>query len=408
MTNLLFLDRHTANYDLDLITKEHSLILKNNIELGGRVANFIINIVDIAYYKDILNTKIFIEPIYNINTIKDVLDKINMISQWIQLRLNTRHLFRNSNWNDFNKQYVEQCFNSKDFTTLSRSKLSHTNIRNLFFGDCREHEVLLNILTQLFLKKHNLFKKYRVRKLYTKGITISDNIKHQQAKKDSILYTNNTIFNYKTGGYINEHVSEEEHTHPVLYDIDNDKLYAIDAVKYKTKWNPLCDTTHGIELFIINISYTDTKLIPYIHYKNIIDKEFRTYIEIPTFFSNEKPRIINNQNTSLLFGVSFNIHTSTFLSQKKYKDYVTYGIIDIEGIEDFKEIIKLLCFTKKTKTDFPRARSLPRLTPATSLRPDTFNYFVKSNSTNISSGEDNTSKDNLTKKSKSKSKSKSD
>ena len=49
MTNLLFLDRHTANYDLDLITKEHSLILKNNIELGGRVANFIINIVDIAY-----------------------------------------------------------------------------------------------------------------------------------------------------------------------------------------------------------------------------------------------------------------------------------------------------------------------------------------------------------------------
>lgn len=226
----------------------------------------------------------------------------------------------------------------------------------MFFGDCREHEVLLNILTQLFLKKFNLYDKYRVRKLYAKGITIANNTEYMKTK-DTDLYRSETRFNYKTGGYFNESVSEWEHTHPVLYDVTYDKLYSIDAVRYKTKWNPFCDSTNGIELIIINLNTTDKNNMPYVHYKNMVDKEIRTYIEIPTHFSNSAPLIRNNKNISLLYGFPFDILSSTLFETKKNIDYARYRIIDVQGIEEFNNIIKLLCL-KRIVSSLSRARSL--------------------------------------------------
>jgi len=66
--NILFIDNFTAEYNLSKITELNALYFKNNIEFGGRAANFIIDIDYINYYSYILDNIIFPKPILISNT----------------------------------------------------------------------------------------------------------------------------------------------------------------------------------------------------------------------------------------------------------------------------------------------------------------------------------------------------
>ena len=81
---------------------------------------------------------------------------INIIAEWVQLRLNTRYLFFNKDWDYFNKRYINLCFGFTNFKDMNDQNKKDTNIRNLFFGDCREHEILVHILTKIFINKLGL------------------------------------------------------------------------------------------------------------------------------------------------------------------------------------------------------------------------------------------------------------
>ena len=105
---------------------------------------------------------------------------INIIAEWIQLRLNTRFLFLNKDWDYFNERYIKMCFGFTNFHDMKINNKIDTNIRNLFFGDCREHEILLHILTKILIYHLNLNDKYTIRRLDATGITIGDKKKNKR------------------------------------------------------------------------------------------------------------------------------------------------------------------------------------------------------------------------------------
>lgn len=365
--NTIFLKRFTAEYDLDKITKDKALYLQNNIQYGGRVANFVIDFLDISYFNDVI--EIIFGPIDSgpaINDFAAFMECIDKIVCWIQLRLNTRFLFNNKDWDYFNERFIQQCFGKEDFKQMSKYHLKDTNIRNLFFGDCREHEVLLHILTKLFIKRYNLQDKYMVRRIYAKGITIKDKFefrKHKGENIDNDKYGYAPVYESKelprssmSGGYRDASLEYWDHTHPLLYDIEQDKLYSIDALQYKTVWNPTCDPTHNVELELINLN-PNASCIPHLNYKEMLDSEYRTYIEIPTPFSHIEPTVINRQE-SILFSHKFVLNTHKLTGIRKYTTYAKHKVIDIGDLvmsedtttpyaELFSRTIDILCLKKK-------------------------------------------------------------
>ena len=124
-----FLNRFTSEYDLNHITKEKALYIENNISKGGRVANFIVDETDIEYYKDILFNILFKNfSSIKINNITDLMKYINIIAEWIQLRLNTRFLFLNKDWDYFNERYIKMCFG---FTNFHDMKINPYELQTL-------------------------------------------------------------------------------------------------------------------------------------------------------------------------------------------------------------------------------------------------------------------------------------
>ena len=325
-----FLNRFTSEYNLSLITEKQALYIENNISKGGRVSNFIVDKKDIRYFKHVLFKILFKDDkSIQINNIKDLMYYIDIIAEWIQLRLNTRFLFFNKDWDYFNKRYVKVCFGIKNFEEMNKQNKIDTNIRNLFFGDCREHEILLHILTKIFINHLNLNDKYIIRRLDAKGITIADKEKIQnksQYTQDSKWRDGDNIVG-GLGRYYDQWIGHWEHTHSVLHDLSSDKLYSIDAIRYNTKWNSLTFPTHNIELQIVNLYSGDC--IPFVNYIDLVDKNIRTYIETPAPFSKRDTKIITSYNKSLLFSNKFKLSISKFGDTKKEETYKKYRIISI-------------------------------------------------------------------------------
>jgi hypothetical protein len=322
-----FLDKFTSEYNLEEITEKKALYIENNISKGGRVANFIVDKEDIIYYENILFNILFKDrSSIKINNITDLMKYINIIAEWVQLRLNTRFLFLNKDWDFFNKRYIEMCFGFTNFNEMNNKNKTDTNIRNLFFGDCREHEILVHILIKLFIDSFNLNDKYVIRRLDVTGITIGDkdkiNDKSQYTQPHQWQDGNKIV----GGTYYKQIIDQWEHTHSVLHDIKLDKLYSIDAIDYNTKWNPLTYPTHNIELQIVNL-YPRKDSIPFVNYKNLIDKEYRTYIEIPAPYSNRQNKIITSSKNSKLFSSKFILDVKKLGNKKNI--YKKYKIISI-------------------------------------------------------------------------------
>jgi hypothetical protein len=369
--NIGFLNKFTSEYDLTLISANKALYLENNIKFGGRVANFIIDDLDIKHYNDVLNI-IFPERV-TVNGIDDLLYHITKIVEWIQLRLNTRFLFKSKDWNYFNKEYVRKCFNKEGFNDLKALQLIDTNIRNLFFGDCREHEVLLHVLTKLFLMRNGLLAKYSVRRIYIKGYTI----RHKEQYETRNVPMKETIFQYvpkyermqrstmRGGYYMPDETAHWEHTHPVLYDIENDRLYSIDAVRHKTKWNPKCDVTHNIELEVTNFT-PNADCIPYVNYKGMEDGDHRVYIGFPTSFSGNAPSVVDKKE-SVLFSHKFVLDVPKLSGNNQYSTYGKYLLIDVgDMLSDtnrpleslFDRTIDLLCLKKDPSPALKRVNTI--------------------------------------------------
>ena len=365
-----FLNKFTSEYNLEEITEENALYIENNISKGGRVANFIVDKEDIIYYENILFNILFKDrSSIKINNISDLMKYINIIAEWVQLRLNTRFLFLNEDWDYFNKRYIEMCFGISNFNEMNKKNKIDTNIRNLFFGDCREHEILVHILIKLFIYSFNLNNKYIIRRLDATGITIGDKEKiedRSQYLQPNQWHDGDEIFG---GTIVNDYeqiVNQWSHTHSVLHDIELDKLYSIDAIDYNTKWNSKAYPTHNIELQIVNL-YPGTNSIPFVNYKNLVDKEFRTYIEIPSPYSKRLNKIIPSKNYSQLFSSKFKLDIDKLADKKdifeKYKiisigellnenrinskfENITsrlYNALFKNTVKSFDKTIKLLC-----------------------------------------------------------------
>lgn len=264
---------------------------------------------------------------------------INIIAEWIQLRLNTRFLFLNKDWDYFNERYIKMCFGFTNFHDMKINNKIDTNIRNLFFGDCREHEILLHILTKILIYHLNLNDKYTIRRLDATGITIGD----KKKIKDRTQYTQpiewqdgDKIVGGNIGvGYYEQWIGHWQHTHSVLHDISSNKLYSIDALRYNTKWNSFAYPTHNIELQIVNL-YPIIDCIPFINYKNLVDKGFRTYIEAPAPYSKRETKIINSRKVSQLFSNKFKLNIDVLGNKKEI--YINYKIISIgELLNDNKK-----------------------------------------------------------------------
>jgi len=344
-----FLEKHSTVYDLNECVKNKGLILYNNIEFGGRVSNFLIDFDDIKYYMDVLD-KLELLNSPPINVTYEYLNEnvIEKLIQWIQMRLNTSVIYKFSYWDFLNILYTQKCFKKTNFKSLAISGNSNTNIRNLFFGDCREHEVLLHVLLKLYLQHHNLTNEFKIYKYYGYGTTIT------QLSKNKEFWDNSSPIKKRGGSFptIDDiSISTWEHTHPLLYIESSNKLIALDALGHRTYLNRDMVERHNVELKIeakpiknrIN-EYTYTAW-----YNNLKDKSSRIYTENPTPFSKNIPYINTDKKTinGKIFGYNFN--NTKLLNSKYYNP--EYMILDLSSINktDILDIgIKELCLNEES------------------------------------------------------------
>jgi len=347
-----FLEKYATEYNLDEISRTQSIKLYNNIEFNGRVANFIIDINDINYYTDILKILNLWDEVHEPITIDYLMEHvIETLIQWIQLRLNTSKIFVHKYWDFLNKLYVQTCFNKESFNNLYTKGLTDTNIRNIFFGDCREHEVLLHILLKLYLRKHNLLSKFKIFRYYGYGTTITNIRKNNLFWRKSKSLSNIKV-KLSKGGNIFPNINDIsivtwEHTHPLLYDLSSNKLYAIDALGHKTHINPNAIERHNVEIMIEKINKSSTYSL---WYSNLKDRDTRIYIENPTFFSGNKQWTLpyKSKKSSLIYGHEFD---DTKLLKSLYYNS-KYRLLDLRSIPNelfLEDGVKELCllFEKK-------------------------------------------------------------
>lgn len=357
-----FLKSSAAEYDLHEISNSKALLLHNNIEQGGRVANFIIDKYDIAYFNDILkkidlydneDDKININGNDQFNYLMNTV--IEKLIQWIQLRLNTKSMYQHNYWDFLNMLYTQKCFNKENFIDLAKIG-SNTNIRNLYFGDCREHEVLLHVLLKLYLTNHKLNDKYKIYKFYAYG-------------SDVIHLSANSIFSHKIpdnkitkirnvggAGSLSEvcpmlpniddvEIRSWEHTHPILYrEINNEyKLISLDALGHKTFINTDLLERHNSFLNIEKKTKTDKIL--YKLWYDLVDKKSRIYVETPTPFSNQRYSFIkpNDNENGLIYG--FNVNKNLLFNNSQFytKQFELLNLDLLNPNSFMDDAIELLC-----------------------------------------------------------------
>jgi hypothetical protein len=354
-----FLKNYATVYNLNECSNKKSLILYNNIEFGGRVANFIIDKNDIDYFTNILKVLGLLETPKQIITYEYLNEHvIETLIQWIQLRLNTAVIYKYNYWDFLNTLYLDNCFNVKSFNSLAKkSKNSNTNIRNIFFGDCREHEVLLHVLLKLYLEYHKLTDEYIIFKYYGYGTTITQINKTSSSKISSISKNKKFELSKTKGGskssssintsfpnIDNIKISTWEHTHPLLYIVSSNKLIALDALGHKTYLNPNMIERHNVELKIERIEDIRGKYKYSIWYNTLKDKESRIYVENPTPFSNNEPYIIKADTKINGKIVGFDFNLKKLESSKNYdRKYFILNLANIDIAYNREEIIQELC-----------------------------------------------------------------
>jgi hypothetical protein len=320
-----FLENYTTEYDIQQISNNRALLLENNMRFNGRVSNFIIDKNDIKYFTNILNKILNANKIsdsYVPNTYEELNnDIILLIIDWIQLRLNTRKLFKYTYWDYLNKLYISECFEVDNFIDLVKNGNTNTNMRNIFFGDCREHELFLHVILKIFLDKQGISDKFKLYKYYGYGTTITNKTKNKEywEKQDTPIFKSELVKKFidsnpiKGGSIFTDKdqitLDTWEHTHPLIYinnpgDKDDGKIIAIDALGHKTEINNNMIERHNVILNIEEIENPDNNKYS-IWYDNMIDNETRIYIEYPTSFSKNIPSYIKNTK-SLLYSFDFN------------------------------------------------------------------------------------------------------
>ncbi len=354
-----FLNEHATEYNLDSCVGKNGLYLINNVEFGGRVPNFLIDEYDIEYFNNILD-------MLDLNTPPPVSDEYNYLInrviekmiQWIQKRLNTSVMFNYNYWDFLNKLYSEDCF-KKSFKSLVSSSKTDTNIRNIFFGDCREHEVFLHVLLKLYLKRHYLDKKYKIYKFYGYGTTITntkDNIKYWKKKQNvsrggsrtlsAMTRSSSSSLKIPFPSIENINITTWEHTHPLLYIEEKNTLIALDALCHKTPIYPEIEENHNIILKIEATPIT-TKTDEYTYtmwYSNLEDMFSRIYNENPTPYSKNIPYTTVNKKSreGKIFGYKFK--EEKLLKSPFYnKDLQYLDLTKVKKDELFYTGIKTLC-----------------------------------------------------------------
>ena len=305
---------------------------------------------------------------------------IEKLIQWIQLRLNTKAMYQHNYWDFLYKIYTQKCFNKESYNELAIIGNTNTNIRNLYFGDCREHEVLLHVLLKLYLTKHSLHKKYKIYKFYAYG---SDVIHLSANSVFPHIISDNKITNIKTvGGFgsLSEvcpilpniddvEINSWEHTHPILYTKINDeyKLISLDALCHKTFINTDLLETHNS---ILNIEQKNslTGKILYKLWYDLVDKKSRIYVETPTPFSNQSYSFIKPINKinvdGLLFG--FNVNKELLIEHSLYTKEFELLNLDLIATNLFIDTaIELLCSiispNKKSTISIRQSRTSRRI-----------------------------------------------
>jgi hypothetical protein len=371
-----FLDKHGTIYNLNECVNNRGLFLNNNIEYGGRVPNFIIDKYDIMYFTEVLKNLNLLEETPRNITIEYLQSNIiELIIQWIQLRLNTGIIYMLSYWDYLNNLYAAECFKNDSFKSLATKGLSNTNIRNLYFGDCREHEVLLHVMLKLYLQYHNLENEFIIVKYYGYGTKISNSSlntkywkdkkfelnprlksqmggsKSASSKKSSYSQSSSFMKNTRFPSIDKIEVSTWEHTHPLLYVKSENRIYALDALGHKTVLNPnIPDDMHNVEIKI-EVLPVQNRIGEYnysLWYNNLQDKDSLIYVENPTPFSKNTPFImpIKNNKEGIIFGRKF--------SKKKLEGSKYYNsllrVIDLRSLNStsiLTEAINELCLIEQ-------------------------------------------------------------
>lgn len=234
---------------------------------------------------------------FNINYLFNVV--IEKIILWIQMRLNTAYMFKHSYCDFLNELYIKVCFNKSYIESLAKKGNTDTNIRNLFFGDCREHEVLLHVLLKIYFKYHNLDNEYKIFKFYGYGTTITNpklndlywTSKSLPKKLSSIGGSRSLSFEIDFPSINNISIDTWEHTHPLLYIERSNTLIAIDALGHKTHINPNMIERHNVILKIETLPVKNRigEFNYSLWYSNLKDAKSRIYVEKPTNFSKNVP-----------------------------------------------------------------------------------------------------------------------
>lgn len=229
-------------------------------------------------------------------------------------------MFKSNYWDFINKLYISDCFNKKEFKALAKSANTDTNIRNIYFGDCREHEVLLHVLLKLYLKHHRLDDEYKIYKFYGYGTTITNTTNNEKFWKSKTFSKRvnggSKSFSSSKSLSLNRSMNEVilsiqdcnistwEHTHPLLYIESLNRLIAIDALTHKTYIYPDIEECNNVEILIEKKNKNEYSL----WYNTLKDKKSRIYVENPTPFSNNEPFIMPsvNHNEGKIFNFSFN------------------------------------------------------------------------------------------------------
>jgi len=235
-----FLDDHCSHYPIECIQRDttHTLVIPScNMHKNGRVPDYLISWNDLVYFDNVLATLTF-----NGNMWHD-LDKI---VKWIQYRLNVKQL-HGTDFTQFNLVFLQHFFNCQTWTEFyaKNNDIVFTNLRHVYFGDCRECEIFIHVMTTLYLQKYHVSHQFHVYRFYATG--------HSQ----SFVW---------------------EHTHSILYDKMNNKLYCLDALCHSTYKHPFSSRQlHALELEIKNKKT--------VFFKNYSSVKYANYYETPTTFS---------------------------------------------------------------------------------------------------------------------------
>ena len=222
-----------------------------------------------------------------------------------------------SKWDVFVHEFAAMCL-CDTYDSLNNKGLKYTNIRNLYFGDCREHEVLLHTMVKLYLKRYKLETKYLVRRLYAVGTTVKNDVANAEYWKSKTVVKPSLTMSGGTLDMSDISITSWEHTHPVIYSVEHDKLYSIDALCHKTAYNSSsADEMHRIELRIDDKTDADgsDKLV----YVDLPDKQTRKYEEVPTSFSKYDVGSMKKPAFSMIFGYKFTLNRS-FIGSNYYEE----------------------------------------------------------------------------------------